>query len=100
MAIAKVIYKSSAEATPEVWMDTTDKTAAAGNMLNGITALKNDGTTATGTITSQAGSTVTPSESEQTVVAAGTYVTGTIKVGAIPANYGRLVWSGTNLKVY
>lgn len=49
MAIAKVVYKSSASATPEVWMDTTQKTVAAGNLLSGETALKNDGTDVVGT---------------------------------------------------
>ena len=56
MAISKIVYKENANATPEVWMDTTDKTADSGNMLNGITALKNDGTTATGNIASKTSS--------------------------------------------
>lgn len=75
MAISKVIYKASADATPEVWMDTTDKTADSGNMLNGTTALKNDGTTATGNIQSQAAQTIYPSTSDQTI-ASGKYLTG------------------------
>ena len=48
MAISKVIYKASSTATPEVWMDTTDKTVTNDTMIYGITALKADGTTATG----------------------------------------------------
>ena len=56
MAISKIVYKEDANATPVVWMDTTDKTANSGNMLNGITALKNDGTTATGNIASKTSS--------------------------------------------
>ena len=56
MAISKIVYKEDANATPVVWMDTTDKTADSGNMLNGITALKNDGTTATGNIASKTSS--------------------------------------------
>ena len=56
MAISKIVYKENANATPVVWMDTTDKTADSGNMLNGITALKNDGTTATGNIASKTSS--------------------------------------------
>ena len=56
MAISKIIYKENANATPVVWMDTTDKTADSGNMLSGITALKNDGTTATGNIASKTSS--------------------------------------------
>ena len=56
MAISKIVYKEDANATPVVWMDTTDKTADSGNMLSGITALKNDGTTATGNIASKTSS--------------------------------------------
>ena len=33
MAISKVIYKSSVNATPEVWMDVTDTTATAPDVL-------------------------------------------------------------------
>lgn len=156
--IAKVVYKSSSTAAPETWMDTTDKTADAGNMLSGITALKNDGSTATGDIPSksssdltvsgatvtapagfydsaasksvstatqatpsisvnsstglvtasatqtagyvsagtkssteqlstQAGKTVTPTESEQTAVVAGKFTTGAVKVAGISSTY-------------
>ena len=53
LAIAKVIFKSSAEDTGTVWMDTTQKTVTSGSMLNGITALKNDGTGITGNIASK-----------------------------------------------
>ena len=76
MAISKIVYKEDANATPVVWMDTTDKTADSGNMLNGITALKNDGTTATGNIQSQAAQTLYPSTSDQTITS-GKYLTGT-----------------------
>lgn len=50
MAISKVIYKSSASAQGETWMDVTGKTVTASSMLNGVTALKNDGTDVTGNI--------------------------------------------------
>ena len=50
MPVSKVIFKSSAEATPEVWIDTTQKTVTAGSMLDGVTALKNDGSDITGNI--------------------------------------------------
>jgi hypothetical protein len=50
MPVSKIIFKSSAEATPEVWMDTTQKTVTAGSMLDGVTALKNDGSDITGNI--------------------------------------------------
>ena len=47
------------------------------------------GGTTTGTLdlTTQAGKTVTPTESEQTAVAAGRYTTGAVKVGAISSTY-------------
>ena len=38
-------------------------------------------------LSTQAGTTVSPTESEQTAVASGKYTTGAVKVGAIPADY-------------
>ena len=61
MAIAKVVYKENASATPEVWMDTTQKTVTSGTMLSGTTALKNDGTGITGNIASKSSSDLTAS---------------------------------------
>ena len=61
MAISKVIYKESADATPEVWMDVTQKTVTSASMLNGVTALKNDGTDITGNIASKTSSDLTVS---------------------------------------
>lgn len=52
MAVAKVILNGT------TLIDTTDKTVAADKLLDGYTALKNDGTTVTGNITS--GSATTP----------------------------------------
>lgn len=78
MAIAKVIYKSSAEATPEVWIDTTQKTVTAGSMLSGTTALKNDGTDITGNITSKTSSDLTASGLTVTVPA-GHYASNAAK---------------------
>lgn len=49
MAISKIIYKSSAEATPEVWMDATMATAAAANIIAPYTAMLADGVMTTGT---------------------------------------------------
>lgn len=49
MAVAKVIYKSSANATPEVWMDATTATAAAGDITSPKTAMLADGVVTTGT---------------------------------------------------
>ena len=75
MAISKVIYKSSSAAAGVTWMDTTQKTVTASNMLSGITALKNDGTDITGNITNKAAATYYPSTSDQTI-AASQYLTG------------------------
>lgn len=78
MAISKIIYKSSAEDTGTVWMDTTDKTVAADKMVSGITALKNDGTTVTGNLTSRSSSDLTASGATVTVPA-GVYSSQTSK---------------------
>ena len=59
MAIAKIVYKESANATPVTWMDVTQKTVTAGSMLNGTTALKNDGTDITGNIANKSSSDLT-----------------------------------------
>lgn len=55
MAIAKVILNGVTQ------MDVTQKTVTAGSMLSGATALKNDGTDITGTITSKSSSNLTVS---------------------------------------
>lgn len=49
MAISKVIYKSSASATPETWMDATTATAAAADIISPKTAMLADGVMTTGT---------------------------------------------------
>ena len=59
--IAKVVFKENASATPEVWMDTTQKTVTSGSMLSGTTALKNDGTDITGSIATKTSSNMTVS---------------------------------------
>ena len=55
MAISKVIYKSSASATPEVWMDATTATAAAADIISPKTAMLADGVVTTGTGTGGGG---------------------------------------------
>ena len=55
MAVAKVILNGA------TLIDTTQKTVTAASMLNGITALKNDGTDITGSITSKTSSDLTAS---------------------------------------
>lgn len=69
MAIAKIQYKENASTTPEVWMDTTQKTVTSGTMLSGTTALKNDGTGITGNIASKSSSDLTASGSTVTAPA-------------------------------
>ena len=49
MAISKVIYKASADATPETWMDATTATAAAADITAPKTAMLADGVMTTGT---------------------------------------------------
>lgn len=61
MAISKIVYKSSPSATPVTWMDVTQKTVTSASMLNGTTALKNDGTDITGNIASKTSSDLTAS---------------------------------------
>ena len=55
MAVAKVILNGT------TLIDTTQKTVTAGSMLNGVTALKNDGTDITGSIASKTSSDLTAS---------------------------------------
>lgn len=49
--------------------------------------VQTDTTTATQQLSTVAGQTVTPTQQEQTIVPAGSYATGAIKVGAIPSEY-------------
>ena len=50
MAISKVVYKSSANATPVTWMDVTQDTVAAGNLETNYTAHDASGVQITGTL--------------------------------------------------
>ena len=52
MAISKIVYKASASATPETWMDATTATAAAADIIAPKTAMLADGVVTTGTMNS------------------------------------------------
>ena len=91
MAVAKVILNGT------TLIDTTQKTVTAASMLNGITALKNDGTDITGSIASKtssdltaSGATVTApagfySESASKTVASGSASTPATTITANPS---------------
>ena len=112
MAIAKVVYKENASATPEVWMDTTQKTVTAGTMLSGTTALKNDGTGITGNIASKSSSDLTASGATVTApagyyassasksVASGTAGTPTATKGTVSNHSISVTPSVTNTTGY
>lgn len=68
-------------------IDTSDATIESGaQMLKDITAYGANGKI-TGTIPSQTGRTITPTESVQTAISAGTYAEGDITISAIPNEY-------------
>lgn len=106
MAVSKVILNGN------TLIDTTDKTVEAGSMLSGITALKNDGTTATGTIQSRTASDLTASGATVTVpagnyasqatksVATGTEGTPTATKGAVSNHSVTVTPSVTNTAGY
>lgn len=112
MAIAKVVYKENAQATPQVWMDTTQKTVTAGSMLEGTTALKNDGTGITGNIASKSSSDLTASGATVTApagyypnaaskaVASGTAGTPTATKGTVSNHSISVTPSVTNTTGY
>lgn len=50
-------------------------------------------------LNTQAAATITPTESEQTVVEAGKFTTGAIKVSPIPSNYGKISYNGSIITV-
>lgn len=74
MAVAKVIYKSSANATPEVWMDATTATAAAADVIAPKTAMLSDGVMTTGTGSGE------PTDNE--------YATGVVPSGELTVSTG------------
>ena len=75
MAVAKVILNGN------TLIDTTQKTVTAGSMLDGVTALKNDGTDITGSITSKTSSDLTASGATVTAPA-GYYASSASKAVA------------------
>lgn len=81
MAYSKVILNGT------TLIDLTQKTVTAANMLNGITALKNDGTDITGTYVpaSTQTKTATPSTSQQTISPDPGYLLSSVTVNAMPS---------------
>lgn len=112
MAISKIVYKSSPSATGETWMDVTQKTVTSSTMLNGTTALKNDGTDITGNIASKtssnlsaSGATVTAeagyyASSASKTVASGTEGTPTATKGTVSNHAVSVTPSVTNTAGY
>lgn len=85
-AVPAVILPKTGGGTA-MFVDTSDDTVTAAKMLQGETAHNAAGEQVTGAIPSQAGTTVVPTRTEQTIVTAGKYTTGAIKVAAIPNTY-------------
>lgn len=79
-SLAEVVVNVIAE---EPNYDTPNITVSTGGL---ITASAN-GKSNTSQLSTQAGTTITPSETEQTAVASGKYTTGAVKVGAISTTY-------------
>lgn len=87
-AYAAEVHKSVAavtQATPTISVGSDGLITAAATQAAGYV---NAGTkTATEQLSTQAGKTVSPTESEQTAVAGGKYTTGAVKVGAVSKTY-------------
>ena len=62
-------------------------TVTAGYVSSGTAGTVSVSGSNTSQLSTQAAKTVTPTETEQTAVAAGKYTTGAVKVGAIPSDY-------------
>lgn len=81
MAYSKVVLNGT------TLIDLTQKTVTAANMLNGVTALKNDGTDITGTYVpaSTQSKTVSPSTSQQTISPDPGFLLSSVTVNAMPS---------------
>lgn len=101
VAIGSVrVYDTAIPVTPSISIDNTGKITASVSKVQSVSPSVNAGYVTTGyagnmnvsgsaelQLSTQADATITPTESEQTVVAAGKFTTGAVKVGAIPSNY-------------
>lgn len=93
ITIPSGIYKIAAsksvatatQATPTINVSTSGLITASTSQAAGYVAAGTK--TATSQLTTQGAKTITPSKSSQTAVAANTYVTGAVTVGAIPSSY-------------
>lgn len=106
MAVSKVVLNGN------TLMDTTDKTVTDASMLSGVTALKNDGTTATGNIAtktsanlSASGNTVTApagyyASAASASVSSGTEGTPTVTKGTVSNHAMTVTPSVTNTAGY
>lgn len=79
---------TATQATPSVSIDSEGNITASATQAAGYVSAG----TKTGTkqLTTQAAKTITPSTSEQTAIAAGTYASGAVTVAAIPSDYKQI----------
>ena len=91
MAISKIVYKESANATPVTWMDATSATAGAADITAPKTAMLADGVMTTGTGSGGGGITPVPAKDVNFIDYDGTIVYSYTKaefalLDALPAN--------------
>ena len=91
---------TSITANPSISVSSSGLITATASATKSVTPTVSEGYVSSGTagtitvsgsntsqLSTQAGTTITPTESEQTAVASGKYTTGAVKVGAIPSTY-------------